>query len=277
MVTKSYKLLGSDVKFFVDADELISVPIMDEAYELSLRLQKIFNIYDESSEISMLNKQRHLSVSDELLEVLLAALRLCELSDGEYDISLGRMFLQRKHGEELDGRRCSYKDISVSGNYVRLLNDDVLVDLGSIAKGYIAERISKFFVDKGIESGYVDARGDIKVFGDSREVGVQHPRNDGLLLTLKMMDKGVATSGDYRQYHDVYSKSHILNQKDIISATVVADSLMNADAYATILMVCDKDMRESLIGRSGLPAMTIDKNLSVTYYNGFEKLVKDET
>jgi thiamine biosynthesis lipoprotein len=279
MSVQKYKLFGSEVEFFLDTSETVAAPIMDEAYDLSLKLQKIFNIYDESSELSMLNRQRSMNVSPELLEVMSKALKLCEESKGEYDISLGRQFLQRKKGEEIqetNERTYSYKDIDISGNKISILNEAVIIDLGSIAKGYIGEKIADFFLEQGIESGYVDARGDLRIFGEEREIGIKHPRMEGNMQTVKIKDKGIATSGDYMQYDKDYSNSHILNQKEIISATVVADNLTDADAYATILIVCNEDTRDKMIKKAGFPAIIIDKDLNKKYYNNFERFIINE-
>jgi thiamine biosynthesis lipoprotein len=274
-INRSYPLFGSIAEFFVDADVTLAEAILNDAYNLALRLQKIFNLYDEASEISLLNKNRKIKASDELLKVLKTALRLCELSDGEYDISLGKQFLQRKKSNPLTRINCTYKDIDIDGEKIILHHPDVWIDLGSIAKGYIAERVAEFLIEQGIESGYIDARGDLAVFGDEREVDIQHPRSEEIIHTIKIKDKGVATSGDYKQYVKDYSNSHILNQKDVISATVIADSLMEADAYATILMVCNPDVRELMINEAGFPAMIVDKHLNVIYYNGFERLIHE--
>lgn len=276
MVSRKYGLFGSEIELFVEADEFISQPIMDEACTLALRLQKIFNIYDESSEISRLNKFRHILASKELLEVLISSLESCRLSGGDYDISYGKQFLQRKKGLPQAKVECSYKDIQIIGNEVKLLHPDVLLDLGSIAKGYIADKIALFFIEQGIESGYVNARGDIRMFGEPRVIGVQHPRMDKLLFSIKISDKGVATSGDYNQYIKNTDFSHILNKKEIISASVVSENLMDADVFATLLMVCSLEQREKIINSKGFPAMTVDKDLIIKYYNGFEELVTDE-
>jgi FAD:protein FMN transferase len=277
MLTKKYKLFGNEAVFFADADELMAEPVMADAYQLAMRLQKIFNLYDETSEISLLNRQRRIKASPELLEVLKSALNMCELAKGEYDVSLGKQFLQRKKRQPLPKLSCSYKDIIINGSDVSLQNQDAWLDLGSVAKGYIAERLAGFLAEQGIESGYVDARGDIKVFGDARIVGIQHPRNNSLLHTITVKDKGIATSGDYKQFDKDHSKSHIINQKEIISATVVSDSLMVADAYATILMVCSNELREPLINESRFPAMVVDKELNIKYFNGFEELIAHES
>jgi thiamine biosynthesis lipoprotein len=278
MVSKKFKLFGSEVEFFIESEDnnFIIDELLDEAYALSLKLQKIFNLYDLESELSLLNKKRHIKASPELLEVTSSALKLCELSNGEYDISLGKQFLQRKSKQPVNQAKCSYKDIKLKGNNISLLNNDAWVDLGSIAKGYVADKISSFFLEHGIVSGYIDARGDLKVFGNARIVGIQHPRKKGIIQSITVQNKGVATSGDYNQYDQEYAKSHILNQKDIISATVISDDLMQADAYATMLMVCSSKAREKIIKESGFPAMTVDKNLKKTYYNGFEGLLHNE-
>ncbi|MGV8168438.1 MAG: FAD:protein FMN transferase [Candidatus Nanoarchaeia archaeon] len=276
MVSRKYQLFGSEAEFYLEAEEAMSEPIMEEAYTLALKLQKIFNIYDESSEISLLNKKRKIKASKELIEVLHAALEFCELSGGEYDISRGKQFLQRKKGEQIELLSCSYRDIEIKDNNVILLNEDVWVDLGSIAKGYITEKICDFFLEQGIDSGYIDARGDLRVFGEELAVGVQHPRKGELLLSIKVKDRGVATSGDYNQYYKNYDSSHILNQKEIISATVVADDLTWADACATILMVCAPAVREKIMKKAGFPALIVDKDLNIKQYNGFEKLVINE-
>ncbi|MGV8163106.1 MAG: FAD:protein FMN transferase [Candidatus Nanoarchaeia archaeon] len=276
MINKKYSLFGSEVEFYLDADAEMSKLIMDDAYELALKLQKIFNIYDDDSELSQLNRRRTIKASLELIEVLQMALEFCALSNGEYDISKGKQFLQRKNHETIRSMTCSYKDIIVKETTITLAHEDIWIDLGSIAKGYIAEKISSFFLEQGIETGYIDARGDLKIFGDAREIGIQHPRKDELVASIKVKNQGVATSGDYTQYHADPSFSHIINQKDIISATVVANNLAEADVCATLLMVCDAENRDSIMKKIGLPALIIDKNLNIKTYNDFERLSVNE-
>lgn len=275
MVFLNYNLFGAYAGFFLDTDEIFASPIMEDAYKVALKLQKIFNIYDRSSEISLLNSQRKIKASPELFELMNKALIYCALSDGEYDISKGKQFLQRKIGGPTLPIHCSYKDIRLKNETITLVNDLVYVDLGSIAKGYITDKIAQFFLDQGIESGYVDARGDIRVFGQGIEIEIQHPRKEELIKSIKVRDKGIATSGDYRQYLGDFSKSHIINKKDVVSATVVADSLADADAMATMLMVCSPEKRDELMARAGFPSMIVDDNLCIRYYNDFERLTDE--
>ena len=90
-------LLGGEVEFaFYDIDKSLAENLAEELYIEGLRLQKIFNNFDDSSELFLLNKKRELKVSKELLEVLKESLKYSELTDGKYDVSKGKQFLERK-------------------------------------------------------------------------------------------------------------------------------------------------------------------------------------
>jgi len=235
-------LFGKEVEIAVqDVPKEIAMPIMEKAYEEGVRLQKIFNVYDKNSELSVLNKKRKLKVSKELLEVLKAALIYC---DDNYDISKGILFKARKEGKQAK-QEASYRDIIIEDNQV-MLKRDAIIDLGSIAKGYIVDRMLSILEENGIIRALVDGRGDLRFLGEML-IDIQHPRKDAVYRTLQLKDSAVATSGDYSQYKRGFNHSHILNKKDIISATVVAPTLMKADLFATLLTVSDKEKREHLL------------------------------
>jgi thiamine biosynthesis lipoprotein len=284
METLSIKrsLFGKEVEFILyDVDKFMAEPIIDLAYNEGLRLQKIFNFYDEKSELFILNKKRKLKVSKELLELLLKAIKFSKLNP-EYDITKGKLFKARKEGKSDLQLACSYKDIVISSNIVTLAHEDVLIDLGSVAKGFIVDKMAQILIDSGIESGIVDGRGDMMIFCDNPEdkriIGIQHPRKkDELLCSIKLNNQGVATSGDYNQYFKTFDKSHIINAGNLISVTVVAESATTADLFTTILFVSKEDNIISLLNQNkDIKVLTCDKNLKIKYYNGFEELINDE-
>ena len=268
------KLFGGEVELIVfDIEEPLATDMLESTYEEGLRLQKIFNFYDEESELSKLNKKRTLKISSQLLEVITTALKFCELTKGEYDISLGKAFIQRKNGKDISVG-CSYKDIIVKDDIIMLAHEDVMIDLGSIAKGYIADKMAYYLKSKGVMSGIIDARGDIVVFGETEQhIDIRHPRSrDMNLKSIRLKNSSVATSGDYNQFVLDYDHSHILNKKDVISVTVIAPSLMIADVYASILFVTKE--RQDIMNMpqaEEIQAMTVDNNMKIEYYNGFEK------
>ncbi len=269
-------LFGKEVEFFLpDMDKTLITPVVEAAYDEGLWLSKIFKLYDEKSELSQLNKKRELNVSKEFLEVLKRSLEMCKETGGAYDVSLGRLFLARKRKENEPRLSCSFKDIEIKKNIVKLTHKDVLIDLGSIAKGYIADKMADYIREQGIEAGVVNARGDIVVFGDEPLlIGIQNPRKkEELMGKIRLLDESIATSGDYNQFNKDYKKSHIINSKDAISVSVVAKTLLEAEVYSTALFVVDKKSRQKLLSKNkSIKALVIDNNMNAEFYNGFKMI-----
>lgn len=269
------KLFGGEMEFIIyNSPGEIAEMIVEEVYEEGLRLQKIFNFYDEESELSLLNKNRENVVSNELLQVLKKAIYFSDIN-GNYDVSLGKAISARKKGEEVKVS-CSYKDILIDGDKVILDNNDVLIDLGSIAKGYIADKLAEFLDSKGVEDFLINARGDIIVKGEVENIiGVQHPRKKEKISEIKLKNNAVATSGDYKQYTNGFDKSHILNQEnDISSVTIVTDNLEDADAYATLIFTSKKELRDNIINSNkDIKVLILDENQNMKMYNNFEEVV----
>ncbi len=262
-------LFGKEVEIAVwGIDERLAEGLLEDAYDEGRRLEKIFNLFDEGSALSALNRKRRMDAPQELMAVLEAALGLCEKTGGRYDISLGRRFLARKRGNPLPNLSCSWKDIRVVGRSVELLHPDALVDLGSIAKGYMADRMAEVLRSGGVLSGLIDARGDIRAFGDEKVIGVQHPRSKGLICSIRLKDGGVATSGDYSQL--TIQEPHILNSSDYVSVTAASGTLMEADGYATAIFVTPREGVGRLLDGTRIKAMCVRKDMGIDYYNGFE-------
>jgi thiamine biosynthesis lipoprotein len=239
-INKQIKLLGGTIEFSLyKANFPLNESVFDEVYLEALRLEKIFNFFDLESELSNLNKKRIIIPSKELKEVIEMCLPYCELTNGEYDISKGKQFMQRKNKEEITKIKCSYKDIKIKEGKISLMHPDVMIDLGSVAKGYIGDKMKDFLLKKGITSAFIDLRGDLIFFGEFTEkILIQHPRDtQKSIFSFEKSNAAVATSGDYKQYYENYENSHILNSKDLISVTVVAKTLAEADILATCIFV----------------------------------------
>ena len=257
----------------------VAEDLADELYHEGKRLVKIFNFYDKDSELSKLNKKQSMTVSDDLLYVLRLALEYSKLTNGLYDITLGKNFLERKNNLPLTKLSCSYKDVVISGKLISLNHPDTMLDLGSIAKGYIVDRLVERAEEHGIESGYINARGDLRVFGDYFEdASIQDPRDENKIYTsVKLKDESIATSGDYNQYHGSYDNAHIIGKKDLISVSVIAKKLVIADVIATCVFVLDKKERDKFIRlNSQIKVLTIDRELNDKAYNGFSKVKLSE-
>lgn len=267
-IDRKLKLVGGEIEITLyEIDESHAELIFADIEKEGKRLEKIFNFFDKDSELSALNRKRKLKVSDELVFVIKECIPYCKMTHGKYDITKGKQIVERKKGKELSKIGCSYKDIYIQGNVIELKHDDVLIDLGSSAKGYIGDKIAELIKDNGIEDAYIDMRGDIIVVGDHLEkVDIQHPREKGkTIYSLDAVECAVATSGDYMQTYG--GGSHIIGQNDIISATVISKTLLKADIIATCLMVAEKEDLKAFKDRSYL---SIDKDLNIRFSEGFD-------
>jgi thiamine biosynthesis lipoprotein len=125
------------------------------------------------------------------------------------------------------------------------------LDLGAIAKGRAVDRALDKLVARGIRNAIIDAGGDLRIIGsrpgkDSWRIGVQHPREPGvLLLTLDLKDTAIVTSGDYERffmvdgvrYHHILDPSTGQPARGCQSVTVLAPTATEADACATAAFV----------------------------------------
>ena len=143
-----------------------------------------------------------------------------------------------------------YRKVLINKSQIKLKNN-AEIDLGGIAKGYIADCAVKILQENGIKNGIVDARGDLRVFGDEEKIiEIQHPIiKEDYTCSIKIKEGGIATSGDYNQFSYINKKKmhHILNPKTkkfdsgCCSVTVIADTTINADAIAKIVFLLGPD------------------------------------
>lgn len=280
MAEFSVKMFGKVASIVLDdIDEDMGKNIIDGVCNVGLSLHRIFDFYDKDSELSLLNRKRQLKVSAPLLEIIKNALEFSKLTHGAYDITLGKSIRERKNGAAYQNPGCSFNDLVIQGNLITLKNENAMIDLGSIAKGYITDKMVDYLESEGVESGMIDSRGDIRIFGSvQRTIGIQHPRDkEKVIRYLNLKNEAVATSGDYSQYRGTFDNCHIINNKDFISVTAVAPTLAMADLLATVVFVAGEDDREHILKtHKYIKVLAINKRLDIEYYNRFEELVKND-
>lgn len=176
-------------------------------------------------------------------------------------------------------------------------SQDITLNFSAIAKGYIVDVIAQYLETLGVTDYLVNIGGEISCKGvnsrgESWRIGVDKPEESNLggdiYTILKLSDKALATSGNYRKFKIEDSKKvwHIIDPRTgyptesrVLSATVIADDCATADAYATALMVLGVEEGLSVIeADSTLEAMMIcpgdTSQYKVYYSKGFEKFIK---
>jgi FAD:protein FMN transferase len=222
----------------------------------------------ENGELAQLNASLRAGtprrVTPEMAELLDQARTLSIESEGNFDPAVGGLVeLWGFHsslasparpaaeaiGEWLDTRP-SIAELRIEDQVVSADNRRIKLDLGGIAKGKVVDRLIAELTQRGYTDVLVNAGGDVRVRGTRGErawrIGIQSPRSDGILGTLRLADgEAVFTSGDYERYFDADGQRmhHLLDPRLGLPAThtqavtVVTREGALADAAATAIFV----------------------------------------
>jgi len=269
--------------------------VMEKAIDdLLLKVNESFSTYIETSEVSTFNQNKSHEEqvkSAEFIHVLEEALRISDATKGAYDITVGPLVNLWGFGPSFQADdvpsdaeikqaklAVGYKNIVVNNTRkaIKKLNPDIYIDFSSIAKGYGVDKVANFIESKGHANYMVEIGGEMRVKGNNPEgnkwrIAVENPDSAerSIHQVINISDTAIATSGDYRNFFekDGVKYSHTIDpttgrpvQLSLASVTVLADSSMTADAWATAFMV---------LGSKKGYDLAIEANLAVLF------LVKD--
>ena len=180
-----------------------------------------------------------------------------------------------------------YKRITVESNNL-MLPQGMAIELGGIAKGYAADEACRILREAGIDDGFVDLGGNVVAIGE-KTVGVRNPlsHNDGDYFgIITVSDCAVATSGGYERYfqQDGVKYHHIFDpatgypvKTDILSATVICDTAIDADCWSTILFSAGLNKAQEYVEEYNLNAIIVDSNNLVHIYGKVDFTMKHGT
>ncbi len=277
-----------ETRFLMDTTVTVSIfdqiPAEDAEQALTAvfaemeRIESLLSVHEPHSDVARINREagKMVAVAPETFQVVTTALEFSRFSGGAFDITIGPLRdywkeVEEQHRElpepaevaslqELVDYRQVELDTELPG--VRLVQEDMALDLGGVAKGYAVDRGAEVLRKHGLESAMVDAGGDIAVVGyrpggEDYRIGVQHPRQEGAVMAvLEISDTMVMTSGDYQRYIELEGQRfhHIIDpntgypaRSGVISATVVGDRALEVDMMATALVVLGWERGQELL------------------------------
>lgn len=267
------------------------------------RLESLMSFFMEESDIAKINSKAGISdvqISSETLEVIEKSIIFSEVSSGSFDVTVApvvkcwgitspdQKIPLRKELEPLI-KLIDYRCIKTDKGKckVHLEKKGQMLDLGGIAKGYAADKVIEIYRKNSISSAFVNLGGNVMVLGTKQDgsywnVGIQNPRatlND-IIGYLSLKDKTVVTSGDYQRYFTVdgVRYHHIIDPKTgfpansgIISATIVTDCSINADALSTAVFILGLDKGLRMLSRfENTNAVLITEDGTVYVTNGLK-------
>ena len=248
---------------------------IEDAFRLCSRYESLLSRTREGTDIYRINEAGGEAVEcdPETVEVIRKGLYYSELSGGLFDITIGKVTdLWDFHAEEPQVpdaealkkavSTVGWESVVIDGNKVSLTDPETHIDLGGIAKGFIADRVSEALTDSGVTSAIISLGGNVVCIGDKIEngaekpfrVGIEKPYSDQseIVGVVEAADETVVTSGVYERYFESEGVMyhHILDastgypaESDIVGVTLKAEKGMSADcdALATIFLILGEE------------------------------------
>ena len=259
---------------------------LDGAFALCAEYERLLSRTVPDSDVSRLNgSDDFVKVSDDTLTLLKKALYYSEKTGGKFDITICPVsMLWDFKNQVIPGtdeiaealKNVDYHSIEMKEDTVRL--SGVKIDLGGIAKGYIADRLLEYFIQKGVKNGIINLGGNVVVFGNEYEIGIQKPFGEGNAAVFRGKNISAVTSGIYERYieKDGVIYHHILDpktgygvQNELASVTVIGKSSADCDALSTACILEGTTAGLRLINETkSTEAVFIDREGKITLSDG---------
>ncbi len=254
--------------------ENVDERLLDDCFSLAKDYEALFSNTIEDSDISKINAAggRPVTVRDETVDLITKGIYYGDISGGKFDITIGvlsdlwdistKALLEDTDASMIPSQEdiaaalstLDYHNIRIDGNEVTLSDPDARIDLGGIAKGYIADKMKDFLNENGVTSGFINLGGNVLVLGpktqrkgtsdESYTIGIQRPfaPDHASIASVKVTDETVVSSGVYERCFEAGGKRyhHILDtatgypyDNGLLGVTIVTKKSVDGDALST--------------------------------------------
>ena len=296
--------------------------VLDACFDLCETYESLFSATREDSEVWKINHSdgSPVPVSFETASLIQSALLWCEKSNGALDLTMLPIEEEWCISEQMtrmsenpdyeyyipnaselnkllehvnyrnvviyneNGKTVTYdEELSDEHSYrVQLSDAEAGIDLGFIAKGYIADKLKEFMLSQGIESGVISLGGNVLLIGEKPDhspfnIGIQKPfGNAGEIITMvQKTDTSVVSSGCYERYFSDSTDGRIYHhifdtttgapvQNDLFGVTIICDSSLQGDALSTYCYILGLEEGLKLIrSLDGVEAVFVSEDYEV--------------
>nr|WP_246367326.1 FAD:protein FMN transferase [Paraliobacillus salinarum] len=290
---------------------VVTLKIYDEGKEdvLSLAFNEMeqlagqIGVGEANSQIDQINTaagEAPVEVSEDVFNLIQAGKSYSEQAEGSFDITVGPLTSLWHIGYE-DAKKPTQEEIDAVLpliNYQKVLLDEkeqtvyledkgMGMDLGAIAKGFIADKVTQLLDEEGVTTAIIDLGGNIYVKGNNPSgkewtVGVQDPFTERgqIVGKIEASNQSIVTSGIYERYLEVDGERyhHILNplngypyENEIAGVTIVSEKSIDGDALSTLIF--SKGLKDGLTHiekQEGVEAIFVDKDQQVYITSGLD-------
>ena len=299
--------MGNQFEFTVitpsenEAEKLFEVAITEIQ-----RIEKLLTTFSNDSITAKINEMagiQAVEVDDEVFQLIKRAQFISKITQGAFDISYGSLdkkfwnfdlqmtSLPNPNEAKKSVALINYENIILdeTNQTVFLKNKGMRIGFGGIGKGYAAEMAKKKLIEANVESGIVNASGDLSAWGFQENgepwtIGIADPnQKNAIFSAFKITNRAVATSGNYEKFVIINNKkySHTIDPKTgypvsgIKSVTILAENAEIADALATPVTVMGIDIGLDFINQlKNIGCIIVDDN-NKTYFSNNITITKN--
>lgn len=296
----SLRLMGASIHLTIFHEDAQNLLLQSE--QLLHLYKNRFSANDADSELMEINLQagkKAVQVHPELFELIELGKKHSIAANSHLNIAIGPLVQTWRIGfsdaklpsEEEIQRLLKITDpeeivLNDSNREVYLSKEGMRIDLGALAKGYIADKLKEFLVEQGVQSGIIDLGGNILTIGENPtfhrpwRIGIQNPVLDRgeHVAVIEVSDASVVTSGIYERqlvvdgktYHHIFDRTTgYPMETELASITIVAEKSVDCEIWTTRLFGQNPyDIIEEIEQQPGLEAFVITKNQKMMYTSG---------
>uniref|UniRef100_A0A7C6AFL5 FAD:protein FMN transferase n=1 Tax=candidate division WOR-3 bacterium TaxID=2052148 RepID=A0A7C6AFL5_UNCW3 len=248
-----------EIKFYC-ADNNTAHRILTEIDRELKYLDSLLNYFSPNSLVSRINREHRAQLPKDIKPVFLLSDSISRLTNGVFDISIAPLLEiwgfysnQKKIPAQVEINQAKkfvdYRKITIKRDSI-FIPESMKVDLGGIAQGFAADRVSEIMRMYKIKSAIINIAGEVYALGNSPKkrpwvVGIKNPRGEGVIEKVGLIDGALSTSGDYEKFFvvDGIRYAHIIDPRtglpaqNYASVTIFAESATFADGIATAVSV----------------------------------------
>jgi thiamine biosynthesis lipoprotein len=288
---RAMRLMGNRFEISVVGDDAVAADAhIDSAVAEISRIEKLLTTFNDDSQTNQVNQNagiQPVKVDREVFDLVARSLRISGLTQGAFDITYGSIdkslwnfdVNMKKLPDAETARKAvrliNYRNIEMDGVActIYLREKGMRIGFGGIGKGYAAEMAKAVLKQRGVESGVVNASGDLTAWGlqpngQKWTVGIANPDlSQDVFSYMAISDLAVATSGNYEKFAMIDGKkySHTINPRTglpvtgIKSVTIITTNAEIADAMATPVTIMGINTGLDLINQmKDIEAIIID-------------------
>lgn len=262
----------------------------------------------KTSEIYKMNHRRpdesSFTLSRHMADLIGEGLHYGSLSDGAFDITVeplsslwdftsGKAVLPPAEAIDAAVAKTDWQKLRLEGNTLTFLSPDTTIDLGAVAKGFIADRVKEYLKSQGVKSAIINLGGNVLCIGEKPDntpfrIGLQKPfsTHSETIADLKISDMSVVSSGVYERHFEMDGRNyhHILDPKTgypydngLIAVTIVSSRSVDGDALSTTCFSLGLEKGiELLNSMDGVYGYFITEDYEIHYTDGAEELLNKQ-